>query len=236
MSYKKEIEFLRENPYQILHVVIGKWIEREGDYNFADERFSSKITERDCHIMTNLGRLDFQASEINTKYEEYDGESNQWEEAKHKDEICHYIHTKSETKKIIGSDQYDLNSFLECIESKGHLIKGENIGHCRELIGDEDLSYDNKELLTLFCLPNPLLEHLITSNYAKFEGLDAGKLKELNKALNNTSNPQQLLEKISRLPETSQINSVHYAMEKLKTEVDNMFLENNQDTESEMSL
>lgn len=85
MSYKKEIDFILNGQIEIKNASKGSWVERDGDYDYADRRYNGTIETSECRVNTNFGYLNFRTVSCILEYEEHEGESNKWEQAEHLD-------------------------------------------------------------------------------------------------------------------------------------------------------
>lgn len=238
MSYKKEISFLMRNPHQIIHALIGKYSESEGDYDYADERFHSSMTSRTCEIMTNHGLISFESCDMHTKYESYYGEENRWVNNEKKAKKSHSVTIGGSDFLLDKSSSDTFNKFLDKAEKQGVVLKGKGFADCKEKMNNYLMSADKQDeaarqngevptisrvvVVTTPCLPDLLLDNVLEANKSAFEGLSINKLKELNQALNNTSRPKDFLERLSAMSDSAQVGAVYYAMKKSEFEVDRL--------------
>lgn len=79
------------------------------------------------------------------------------------------------------------------------------------------MSYKNE---IKFLLNNPEIEISELDNTS--DQFNLSNLKDLSQALNNTSAPDKLIEKLQASSESSQAGIVYYAMTKSKVEVDKL--------------
>jgi hypothetical protein len=217
MSYNKEIKFLNDNSYKILDCPIAVFTELEGGYETADLKFSSVIVESSYELTTNVGILDFTTCSIKTKFYQHDGETNSWDYEKDKDKIQLSLKTWHVSHDI---DHDKTIEFLSKLEEVGSIYKVKDFNLIENTMRGH--KSEDKVILTRTSLPSIILDALIEKNPDKFLGVNIKKLKDLNDALNNTSIPNVLLEKLSLSSESAQAGIVHYATKKSKDDVDRL--------------
>lgn len=225
MNYKKEIAFLLNSPYQILHSAIAKWTITDGDNSYADERYSSEVKNWNCFVVTNFGQFNFTYTGINTSYEQYYGETDSWHVDDRKETSSHYLDMGSSSHSLNKDMGAPITVFLGAIENTGQVFEVIGGEQSNQEINNFSSSIENLDSaavgakLSLFRIPDFLLDHLFRTNKNGFEGLNLENLKKLNKALHNSVNPEELLHLFDRLPDDSQINSINFAANSSETEV-----------------
>lgn len=214
MNYSKEISHLLNNPIEILGARVGMCIEKEGDYDYADLRYKSEITERYCTVVTNVGEMAFRSQSFDTDYEQYDGETNSWEHDRNVKSTNLSIAGSSEKYSFKNSDAIFAERFHLSIQKAGSPRYFDNeydLANYIELEASQDHSEMHRgkdPIMVSYSIPSHFLKYLAEqdkcngTNY--FSDINTDKLIEINKLIEASNNPKSFLEKLSSLPPAAQ--------------------------------